>query len=293
MSSRRCAATRSGASCSPSPAAVPTSPRCARAPNATATTGSSTARRSGTPARIIAISASWSRAAIPTCRSTQGLTFFILDMKTPGIEIRPIQQISGSSHFNEVFFTDVRVPDSQRLGPVGDGWKVALTTLMNERHGMRDAPGPDFDDIVRACAHRSNWRTGRRSTMQQCRRSSPNSTSVAGLKYTKFRGMTALSRGETPGPESSIIKVVSANKLQDILSYGLDLIGMAGADRWRDRAGGSAGFEEALLYSPGLRIAGGTDEIMRNIIAERVLGLPGDIRPDKDVPFRELKSGKR
>ena len=116
-----------------------------RAENGKATSGSSTARRSGTPARITAISASWSRAAIPMSPKHEGLTFFILDMKTPGIEIRPIRQVSGSSHFNEVFFTDVRIPDSRRVGPVGAGWKVALTTLMNERHGMRDAPGPDVD----------------------------------------------------------------------------------------------------------------------------------------------------
>jgi alkylation response protein AidB-like acyl-CoA dehydrogenase len=113
-----------------------------------------------------------------------------------------------------------------------------------------------------------------------------------GLKYTKYRGMTALSRGGTPGPESSIIKVVAANKLQEILSYGLDLIGMAGPTMGEDMPVAGI-FEEALLYSPALRIAGGTDEIMRNIIAERVLGLPQDVRVDKDVPFRDVPTGSR
>ncbi len=112
-----------------------------------------------------------------------------------------------------------------------------------------------------------------------------------GLKFTKFRGMTALSRGQTPGPESSIIKVVAANKLQDILSYGLDLIGMAGPTMG-DSMPVAGIFEEALLYSPALRLAGGTDEIMKNIIAERVLGLPQDPRVDKGVPLRDMPTGR-
>jgi alkylation response protein AidB-like acyl-CoA dehydrogenase len=113
-----------------------------------------------------------------------------------------------------------------------------------------------------------------------------------GLKFTKFRGMTALSRGQTPGPESSIIKVVAANKLQDILSYGLDMIGMAGPTMG-DEMPVAGIFEEALLYSPALRLAGGTDEIMKNIIAERVLGQPQDPRVDKGVPWRDVPTGPR
>ena len=116
---------------------------------------------------------------------------------------------------------------------------------------------------------------------------------TVGLKYTKFRTMTALSRGQTPGPEASITKLVSASKLQDIASYGIDLMGMAGGVMDAEVAPMEAWFQEALLYAPGMRIAGGSDEILRNIIAERVLGMPGDIRVDKDVPFRELKTGKR
>ena len=116
---------------------------------------------------------------------------------------------------------------------------------------------------------------------------------TVGLKYTKFRTMTALSRGQTPGPEASITKLVSASKLQEIASYGIDLMRMTGAVMDGEIAPMEAWFQEALLYAPGLRIAGGSDEILRNVIAERVLGMPGDIRPDKDVPFRELKSGKR
>ncbi|HUD59946.1 MAG TPA: acyl-CoA dehydrogenase family protein [Acetobacteraceae bacterium] len=221
-----------------------------------------------------------------------GLTFFILDMKSPGVEVRPIRQLSGSAHFNEVFFTNVRIPDNMRIGPVGGGWRVALTTLMNERHGMRDSPGPDFQELF-TLANQLELEDGLaidNAAVQE--KLADFYVRSQGLKYTKYRGMTALSRGGTPGPESSIIKVVAANKLQEILSYGLDLIGMAGPTMGEDMPVAGI-FEEALLYSPALRIAGGTDEIMRNIIAERVLGLPQDVRVDKDVPFRDVPTGSR
>jgi alkylation response protein AidB-like acyl-CoA dehydrogenase len=229
----------------------------------------------------------------PDVPKHQGLTFFFLSMKSPGIEVRRIKQISGTSNFNEVFFTHVRVPDSQRLGNVGDGWKVSLTTLMNERLAVGDAPGPDFDDIF-ALARSLELDGGPAIRNPAVREKLADwYVKTVGLKYTKFRTMTALSRGQTPGPEASITKLVSASKLQEIASYGIDLMGMTGAVMDGEIAPMEAWFQEALLYAPGLRIAGGSDEILRNIIAERVLGMPGDIRPDKDVPFRELKSGKR
>ncbi len=226
----------------------------------------------------------------PDVPKHEGLTFFILDMKTPGIEIRPIRQVSGSSHFNEVFFTDVRVPDSRRVGPVGAGWKVALTTLMNERHGMRDAPGPDVAELFRLAQviELEDGPAIDNAAVQE--KLAEFYTRSQGLKYTKFRGITALSKGQTPGPESSIIKVVAANKLLEIVSFGLDMIGMAGPTIGETMP--LAGiFEEALLYSPALRLAGGTDEIMKNIIAERVLGLPQDPRADKGLPFRDIPTG--
>jgi alkylation response protein AidB-like acyl-CoA dehydrogenase len=229
----------------------------------------------------------------PDVPKHQGLTFFFLDMKSPGIEVRRIKQISGTSNFNEVFFTDVRVPDGQRLGKVGDGWKVSLTTLMNERLAVGDAPGPDFDDIF-ALARTLELDEGPAIRNPAVREKLAEwYVKTVGLKYTKFRTMTALSRGQTPGPEASITKLVSASKLQDIASYGIDLMGMAGGVMDAEVAPVEAWFQEALLYAPGMRIAGGSDEILRNIIAERVLGMPGDIRVDKDVPFRELKTGKR
>jgi len=114
-----------------------------------------------------------------------------------------------------------------------------------------------------------------------------------GLKFTRFRTMTALSKGETPGPENSIHKLVNASKLQDIASYGIDLMGAGGLVMDDDLTEAYAMFQSALLTAPSARIAGGSDEILRNIIAERVLGLPPDIRADKGIPFNQVPTGRR
>jgi alkylation response protein AidB-like acyl-CoA dehydrogenase len=229
----------------------------------------------------------------PTVPKHKGLTFFFLDMKSKGIEVRPIKQISGQSHFNEVFFTDVRIPDAQRLGPVGKGWEVSLTTLMNERLAVGDAPGPDFAEIFEL-ARSIELEDGPAIQNDAVRDKLADwYVRTQGLKYTKFRTMTRLSRGETPGPEASIGKLVSATKLQDIASFGIDLLEQAGIMTDEDSMPAAGLFQQALLFSPGLRIAGGSDEILRNIIAERVLGLPADLRADKELPFNKLPTGKR
>ena len=228
----------------------------------------------------------------PSVAKHKGLTYFWLDMKTPGLEIRPIKQMSGSRHFNEVFFTDVRIPDSQRIGAVGDGWKVSITTLMNERHMTGDAPGPDVSELIELARHIESEHGTALDDPGVQERIAEFYVRTQGLRFTKFRTMTSLSRGETPGPQSSIGKLVTAAKLQDITSYGLDLLGMAGGVTSPDMPLNGI-FEEALFYSPALRIAGGTDEILRNIIAERVLGLPADMRVDKDLPFTDIPTGPR
>ena len=222
-----------------------------------------------------------------------GLTFFFVDMKTPGIEIRRIKQISGASNFCEVFFTDVRIPDSQRIGAVGEGWKVAMTMLLNERLVVGQAEGPDYEDI--AALARITDLGGAPAIEDSAVRERLADWYIQqqGLKFTKFRTMTRLSRGETPGPEASITKLVSATKLQEIAAAGMDLLGMAGAVMDPRVAPMQAWFQEALLYAPGKRIAGGTDEILRNIIAERVLKLPAEVRGDKDVPFRDIPTGAK
>lgn len=229
----------------------------------------------------------------PTQPKHKGLTYFFLDMKSPGVEVRRIKQISGVSNFNEVFFTDVRIPDSQRLGAVGDGWKVSITTLMNERLAVGQTPPPDFDEIF-ALARDLELEDGPAIQDSDVRgRLADWYVQQQGLKYSQFRTMTALSRGETPGPESSITKIVSANKRQQIAQYAMDLMEAGGAVHDAETAPMRAMFQDSLLSSPSGRIAGGTDEILRNIISERVLGLPADIRVDKDVPFDKLPTGAK
>jgi alkylation response protein AidB-like acyl-CoA dehydrogenase len=243
--------------------------------------------------------AHWADWAILVARSDpktakhKGLTFFFLSMKSPGIETRRIKQISGGSHFNEVYFTDVRIPDTQRLGPVGGGWGVAITTLMNERLTSGDLRGPDFEEIFEL-ARRVPLEDGPAIADAAIReRLADIYVKTQGVRLTRFRTMTALSRGDTPGPENSIGKLVNAPKAQEIASLAMDLLDMGGVVMDKDFAPMRAAFQESLLTSPGGRIAAGTDEILRNIIAERVLGLPQDIRVDRDVPFDQLPAGSR
>lgn len=224
----------------------------------------------------------------PTVPKHEGLTYFLLDMKSPGVDIKPIKQISGTSNFNEVFFHNVKVPDAHRLGQVGQGWQVALTTLMNERVALGTGAGNVAFKNVFELANRLtiNGRPGIddaqvRSVLANwyCQES--------GLRYTGYRALTALSRGETPGPEHSISKLVGASNLQDMASFAMDLLGMAGTLANVEQAR----FFDTFLNSPGYRVAGGTDEIMLNILAERVLGLPQDVRVDKGIPFNEVPTG--
>ncbi|MEM6705672.1 MAG: acyl-CoA dehydrogenase family protein [Acidobacteriota bacterium] len=221
----------------------------------------------------------------------KGLTFFFLDMRSEGVEVRPIKQISGASDFNEVYFTNVRIPDSQRLGEVGSGWTVSLTTLMNERLAVGGAPPPDATDLLDHArkVHLENGPAIADSAVRD--RIADWYVEQQGLKHIRSRSLTALSRGETPGPEASIAKVVSANKLQEVSSFGTDLLDVAGQIIDPEQAVSDAIFQAGFYYAPGLRIAGGTDEILRNIIAERVLRLPGDIRVDRDRPFKDIPSG--
>jgi alkylation response protein AidB-like acyl-CoA dehydrogenase len=218
---------------------------------------------------------------------------FFLSMKTPGVEVRPIKQMSGGANFNEVFFTDVRIPDSQRLGAVGDGWKVSLTTLMNERYtiGARSVIG--VEDIFEL-ARKIELDDGPALKNEAVRDKFADwYVSSQGLKYSHFRTMTALSRGDTPGPESSIGKLVNGSKLQNIAAFAMDLMEQGGILTDPELAPLAAVFQQTLMTSPSSRIAGGSDEIMRNIIAERVLGLPPDVRVDKELPFNQLPTGKK
>ena len=229
----------------------------------------------------------------PTVPKHQGLTAFLLDMGLPGIEVRRIRQISGTSNFCEVFMTDLRVPDSARLGEVGQGWKVALTMLANERFVVGQAEGPDVEDVIALAQSVELDGAPAIEDPAVRKRIADWYIRAQGLFYTRLRTQTALSRGRQPGPEASIAKLVSATAAQQMASFGVDLLGQAGAVMDPAVAPMNAWFQQAWLYAPGKRISGGTDEILRNIIAERVLGLPPDIRVDKDVPFNQIPGPER
>ena len=223
-----------------------------------------------------------------------GLSYFYLSMKSPGVEIKPIKQLSGQSNFNEVYFTDVRIPDSQRLGEVGQGWQVALTTLMNERATIASGGGgmgAGFD-LAYDIASKVNI-DGQPAINDAAVRAKLANWYVqeAGLKYTSYRSLSAVSRGETPGPENSIGKLVAAPKTQDIASFCIDLLEMTGAVWDKEFSELNHIAQLSYMAAPGGRIAGGTDEIMANILAERVLGLPQEPRVDKGIPFREVPTG--
>ena len=219
----------------------------------------------------------------------KGLTFFFVDMKSPGIEVKPIKQLTGGSSFNEVYFNDVVIPDSQRLGEIGDGWKVAITTLMNERLAVGDADGVDANEAFELA--KKHDKDGEQLIDNNAVRESIADwyCEASGLKNTKLRTMSALSRGDTPGPEASITKIVSANKLQAIGNFGMDSSDMSGM--LMDEKSDFIKFQMAWMGAAGLRIAGGTDEILKNIIAERVLGLPQEARADKGLAFKDIPSG--
>jgi alkylation response protein AidB-like acyl-CoA dehydrogenase len=229
----------------------------------------------------------------PDVPKHKGLTMFWLDMTSPGVEVKPIHQMSGGSGFNEVFFTDVRVPDSQRLGAEGEGWKVSLVTLMNERLAVGGASGMGWSQFMEA-ARDIPGMDGQSALKDQALREKLADWYVQaeGLKHTRNRTMTALSRGQTPGPESSIGKIVSALQMQDLGNSAGEMLDQFGIINDPEIAVMHAGFHGSLMFAPGLRIAGGTDEILKNIIAERVLGLPGDIRVDKDVAFKDMPTGR-
>lgn len=221
----------------------------------------------------------------PNVPKHKGLTMFFIDMKSPGIDIRPIKQINGDRAFNEVFFTDVRVPDSQRLGAVGQGWQVSLVTLMNERLAVGGSLATSVEPLLELA---NTMKIDGKPAIENKavrERLAGWYAQLAGLKYTGFRMVSALSRGATPGPEASISKVVVARMNQDMANFALDLQSLGGVLDSPKLSAMHNQFQRQFMRSPANRIEGGSDEILRNIIAERVLGLPPDIRVDKDLPF--------
>jgi alkylation response protein AidB-like acyl-CoA dehydrogenase len=230
----------------------------------------------------------------PDVPKHKGLTMFWLSMKSPGVEIRPIKQANGQSGFNEVFFTEVRIPDAQRLGAVGQGWQVSLTTLMNERLSIGSGMPTGFPELFDYCLNLQTEDGPAADNPMVRSRLAQYAVRASGLKYTGMRAISALSKGETPGPENSIGKLVAGASMQELAMFALDLQGETGVINDPAHAEAAQRFQAMLLRSPATRVEGGTDEILRNIIAERVLGLPGDIRVDKDVAFKDIPtSGRR
>lgn len=229
----------------------------------------------------------------PDVAKHKGLTMFFLDMKSPGVEVRPIHQMSGGSNFNEVYFTDVKIPHAQMLGAEGAGWNVALVTLMNERLAVGGSSGPDYKEVL-DLARNLTGVDGSALLSDKAFRAKLADWYVRaeGYKLGKYRTMTALSKGQTPGPESSIGKIINANQMQDIANSAIEAEDHFGIIADGAHAPMDAAFQQAFMWAPGLRIAGGTDEILKNIIAERVLGLPQDVRVDKDVAYKDLPTGR-
>jgi acyl-CoA dehydrogenase len=220
-----------------------------------------------------------------------GLTMFWLNMRAPGVEVRGIRQMSGDFEFNEVFLSDVLIDDAQRIGDVGAGWKIAVSTLSEERLvvGIGEESGGVADLIELANAvTRAEGETVIDDALRI--KIAEWFAQEQGLRHTVNRTLTALAKGEKPGPEASIIKLVSASQRQQIASQALDLLGRSGLVARPFE--GCPDFQYLYLWSPAARIAGGTDEILRNIIAERVLGLPAEARVDKGVAFKDIPVGR-
>jgi len=232
----------------------------------------------------------------PDVAKHKGLTYFVLDMHAPGVETRPLRQLTGQAEFNEVYMTDARIPDAHRLGEVGNGWGVAMTTLMNERSalggsGARRGAGT-IAEAVGLWASRPDLQTPvlRDRLTQLWLRSEAQRLTAQRSRATATVG--------GPGPEGSIGKLVGAELNQHIYTWCMDLLGAEGilyhgygmhdSDDETDWRGP---IQQRFLRSKANTIEGGTSEVMRNILAERILGLPGDLRADAGMPWKEIPRG--
>jgi alkylation response protein AidB-like acyl-CoA dehydrogenase len=255
----------------------------------------------------------------------KGITYFVIDIDQPGVEVRPLKEMTGGATFNEVFFTDARVPHENVIGDVDEGWAVAVTTLAHERNslgagGMGGMGGGEMigrPDLSRRVGELVKGTGGggemaglaaafgggggslikmlpqlfgkgddpvvRQEVMQIY-------TLLEIARFTGLRAQAAAARGLRPGPEVSTGKLVASKIVKALRDTGLRIEGAHGMLHGSDAPMGGM-LQFLALFSPAISIAGGTDEVQRNIIGERVLGLPAEPRPDKEVPFRELKVG--
>jgi alkylation response protein AidB-like acyl-CoA dehydrogenase len=216
----------------------------------------------------------------PTVPKHRGITYFVLDMKSPGVEVRPLREMTGESHFNEVFLNEVRIPDAQRLGPEGGGWSVAQTTLMNERMAMggveRMIPWERLRDLLRSNPQRLDDAARDEAARLY--------GWIKTLQLLNARVVTKLGRGQIPTAESSVMKLALARittKAADVALRAMGPEALLRPGYWQNQ----------YLFSPAWHIAGGTDEVQKNVAAERVLGLPREERRDREVPFQDLPRG--
>ena len=232
----------------------------------------------------------------PEVPKHKGLTYFMVDMHAPGVEVRPLRQITGEAEFNEVYLTDVRVPDADRIGDVGDGWRVSMTTLMNERTtigggvGGPKRGGGSIAEAIYTWKRISDRSPARREHLMKlwC--------DAEVLRLTNMRA-SANARVGNPGPEGSIAKLAFANLNKSVYEWCIDTMGPAGivdydytfrrpSEAALDGAPGTA--RKFFLRSRANSIEGGTSEIMRNILGERILGLPGEPRVDREIPWSQV-----
>ncbi|WP_296676966.1 acyl-CoA dehydrogenase family protein, partial [Novosphingobium sp.] len=225
----------------------------------------------------------------PAAQKHKGLTYYWVDMKAKGVEVRPIKLAGGDSHVNEVFFDDVRLEDSQRMSPVGGGFGVAMATLMIERYSATDSGGfgPHLDLFIE---HVRDLEINERPALKDARVRSAiarNHAMRAGLESITARAMQMMQAGMEPGPEGSLNKLVSVRSRQKLSELAIDLEGNLGL-AFDAHASVKEDWSTSWLNAPTGRIAGGADEMLLNTIAEKILGLPQDHRPDKGVPFNEI-----
>jgi alkylation response protein AidB-like acyl-CoA dehydrogenase len=217
----------------------------------------------------------------PEAEKHKGITAFIVDMRAPGVTIKPLKQMNGGSGFNEVFFDDVRVPHDHVLGDVNEGWTVAITTLMNERvaigSGAGGGGGGGGVHGVIALAQQRGVNGDPRVRQQLA----DLYTKSRIQKFLSMRTLTAATKGKVPGPEGSIGKLLGGRMMTEMGEVTMAIAGPGAV-------AGELRYSQGLLGAPAAHIAGGSDEVMKNIIGERVLGLPGEPRPDKGVAWRDV-----
>ncbi len=213
----------------------------------------------------------------PTVPKHQGITFFLVDMESPGVSVRPLRQLNGGSHFNEVFLDGVRIPDTERIGEPGGGWKVATTTLLHERMTLGGSLGVfHIDELLKLAREQGDLgaqhrdRLARVYTYDRC------------LEFLNARVMSKLAAGEIPTAEGAISKLAMTRTLSAASEAALALLGPHAVTE-------QGSWVDLFLITQGIRIGGGTDDIQRNMIAERVLGLPREPDPSRELPFDEVR----